>query len=103
MTERSAMKTTTLRLEDPAMELLEGLARLTDRSPADIIRKGVLEYLTRLVNEDSDYREEARKLDREITERAKEDAIATVLRGMGREPMSETSTGADPDKARTRA
>ena len=79
------MKTTTIRLDDAVVEMLDAAANATGETPSDVIRSGILLALAQLANENEEFR---RARDRIVQEAIKAQTQAT-LRNLGVVPETQ--------------
>lgn len=83
------MKTTTIRIDDDLMELVDEVANLTKRPPSEVMRTGIREYMRILAEGD----EKIRKIRNEIYERQISAQTEAIRRKLGMDPLGS------PDQA----
>lgn len=83
------MKTTTIRIDDDLMELVDEVANLTKRPPSEVMRTGIREYMRILAEGD----ERIRKIRNEIYERQISAQTEAIRRKLGMDPLGS------PDQA----
>jgi predicted transcriptional regulator len=83
------MKTTTIRIDDDLMELVDEVANLTKRPPSEIMRTGIREYIRILAERD----ERIQKIRNEIYERQVSAQTEAIRRKLGMDPLGS------PDQA----
>jgi predicted transcriptional regulator len=81
------VKTTTIRLEDDLVELIDGIAAITKRPPSDLMRTGIREYIRTLADQDDQIRA---KRD-EIAQRRITAQVNMTRRMLGMDPIDSPS------------
>jgi predicted transcriptional regulator len=81
------MRTTTVRLDDDLMELIEEVAALRGKTASEVIRAGIREYIRILANQDEDIR----NIRDAIAQRLIVDQTNATRRRLGMDPIDSPS------------
>ena len=85
------MKTTTIRLDDDLMELIEEVANLTKRPSSEIMRTGIREYMRVLADQD----DKVRDIRDGIAQRRIVAQTNATRRKLGMDPLDSVSEQAE--------
>jgi predicted transcriptional regulator len=81
------MKTTTIRLDDDLMELIEQVAGMTGQPSSEVMRAGIRQYVRSLADQD----DEIRKIRDEIAERRIAAQVNATRHKLGMDPIEVPS------------
>jgi predicted transcriptional regulator len=83
------MKTTTVRLDDDLMELIERVAAVTGQASSEVMRAGIRQYVRSLADQDDNIR----TIRDEIAQRRIASQVNATRRKLGMDPIEEPSEG----------
>ena len=81
------MKTTTIRLDDDLMELIEQVASMTGQPSSEVMRAGIRQHIRNLADQD----DKIRKIRDEIAERRIAAQVNATRRKLGMDPIEVPS------------
>ena len=81
------MKTTTIRLDDDLVELVDQVAEITQQPPSEVMRTGIREYIRTLADKD----DRIRSIRDEIAERRIVEQTNATRRKLGMDPIDSPS------------
>jgi predicted transcriptional regulator len=81
------VKTTTIRLDDDLVELVDQVAEITQQPPSEVMRTGIREYIRTLADKD----DRIRSIRDEIAERRIVEQTNATRRKLGMDPIDSPS------------